>query len=90
MLIVPDSVTGDVPDSQKITMFAPVNSAYQNKAKRYNDFSQDDATRRSVSIRLNSLYWHDVYYEQYRSIVESRDNLANMSFGKSLTVDSVL
>lgn len=49
MLTVSEQLTGEVPDDQKITIFAPTNAAYYNLMKRLNDFSQDLTTLTSVS-----------------------------------------
>jgi len=51
MLTVPTTVTGNIPDSQKVTIFAPIGKAY-NYFSRINDFSQDQMTLRSVRSLL--------------------------------------
>ena len=50
MLSVPAGTTSDVPDDQKLTVFAPINAAF-----RGNDFGQDLDTKAKVS-RLQKVH----------------------------------
>jgi len=43
-LRTPAETTSDVPDDQKLTVFAPINSAFRD-----NNFAQDSATKSDVS-----------------------------------------